>query len=191
MTTTATNPTKEILRDLFGFFLMHPEEMKIEPRPLDGGTLWQMKGHLDDEPILVGKKGSHVRAIAFLIENFGRARGEVYSSRLYTERKESDRPGMKPRAAMDYDPTAANELLTRILTNSNVGTFGVAVEKSFGSDGMLTFTFLIRLREAGDYEELTVPAKGQTETLVGSIGTLFRAVAKKAGVEFEIAVEKP
>lgn len=198
MTTTETNQTKTVLRDLVARFTEHPEALEITAQvaPPDEQThnwscFWMMKGHPEDESKLVGKDGAHVRALEFLVSRFGVARLEVHTFRLITKRKPEPRPQAVPNTAMSYDPQPTADLLSRILAELDLGEFLVRVGPGSGARNKLTFLFEILVRDGLDQRILTVRADPNAdETIVGAIGTLFRAIAQKDGVRFDIKVSE-
>jgi len=189
--TTETTETKQLIRDLLASFTNHPEALDIEAQLAPGSAYWMIKGHPEDEPILVGRQGSHVRALAFLIQSFGQARDEQHTCRLLTEREPRPRPQMEARAVLRFDPEPSRALLSRILEELAIDSFAVLVGPGTEPRRSLTFVFSIQVKDAADYNVLTVAPDSSSETIVGALGTLFRAIAKKNGVRFVITVEKP
>lgn len=186
---TETNQTKEILRDLCSAFLDHPDALEIEAQEAPGSCFWQIRGHREDESKLVGRDGSHVRALAFLVGRFGAARSEAHTFKLLTERRPEPRPPLKPKKAIRYDTKPVEGLLVRILSELDLGDFFVTVGPGTGARDVLTFVFSIVVKDPLDVRILTVrPDPNSDETIVGAIGTLFRAIAKKNGVRFDLAV---
>lgn len=186
---TTDTLTKELLRDLVHAFTMHPEALQLEAQHTTGAALWIMKGHKDDERFLVGSGGSHVRALSFLVRCIGLARREQYTFKLITIQAPRKRPPMDPNDAITHDPEPTRALLERILQELSIGSFSVDVGPGVGPRAALTYVFTIRVKDGADYNALTVaPFPESTETIVGALGTLFRAIAKKNGVRFDIAV---
>jgi predicted RNA-binding protein YlqC (UPF0109 family) len=185
--------TKQLLRDLVAAFTIHPEAIQIDATP---GGQWVMKGaRHEDEPVLVGKHGSHVRALSFLVRAIGEARGESYSLKLITTHEPRDRV-TKKKIAETHDPAPAAELLGRILAELSIGDYMVETEQGQTVDMLLAFNLTIRVRQFADYNALTVapgstsPVVVTSETLVGALGTLFRAIAKKIGVRYDLVVAR-
>ncbi len=189
---TTDTKTKELLRDLVHAFTMHPGDLELEVQHADGAALWMIKGNKEDEPFLVGKGGSHVRALSFLVRCIGLARREKYTFTLITRQAPKVRPPMEPNAAIKHDPSPSQALLVRILEELAIDLFTVSVGPGSGPRNTLTFLFEIFVRDVADYNALTVsPFPDSSETIVGALGTLFRAIAKKNGVRFDIAVASP
>jgi predicted RNA-binding protein YlqC (UPF0109 family) len=165
-----------LLRDLVSTFVERPEALRVAAQPAaDGACYFAMKGALEDESKLVGAGGSHVDALALLVAEFGRA----------------DQP---PRDVIDHDPQPARELLCRVLSSLDVGAFAVTVGPGPGPRNSLTFLFEISLHDAVDYKRLTVPVQHvscENATIVAALGTLFRAIAKKNGVRYNLTVKEP
>lgn len=185
--------TKQVLRDLVAAFTIHPEAIQIDAMP---GGQWVMKGaRHEDEPVLVGKHGSHVRALSFLMRAIGEARGESYSLKLITTHEPRGGRMAKKKVADNHDPAPAAELLGRILAELSIGDFMVETEPGEAGE-LLAFNLTIRVRQFADYNALTVapgspsPVVVTSETLVGALGTLFRAIAKKIGVRYDLVVAR-
>lgn len=193
MMTNDTKRTETILRDLIASFTTHPEAVQIDAQLAPGSAYWMVKGHPEDEPILVGKQGSHVRALAFLVYSFGAARKEHHTFRLITEQAPRVRPPMQQLAAMRHKPEPARLLLVRLLEELYIGSFRVEVGPGTGPRSALTFVFAITVQDSRDYNALTVSAAEPRtdETIIGALGTLFRAIAKKNGVRYELAISLP
>lgn len=189
-TTNDMTQTKEVLRDVIAAFSTHPAALRIdaEPHPTkENVTLWQVRGAPEDEPVHVGKKGSHVRALAVLVHHFGKAQGTVFTFTLHTKRAPMERPAMRPRAVEKHNPEPQRLLLARLLEECDLAAFRVDVVSRPSSN--LSFELRVVVTSPDDYSTLTVPEDSRsTETLVGAIGTLFRAIGKNLGVEFEVAV---
>lgn len=185
-----TDTTQAILRDLVAAFTFHPEAIEIDSQVAAGSVYWMLRGHPDDEPVLIGKQGGHVRALTFLIQEIGKARGETHTFRLMTEHKPRARPPMEQRSAMRFDPEPARELLVRVLQELAIGDFLVEVGPGVGERRALMFEFTITVRDQRDANVLLAHHvdEDNANSLVETLGTLFRAIAKKNGVRFEVKV---
>ena len=80
-----------------------------------------------------------------------------------------------------------------MLEELDIGSFRVDVGPGAGPRSALTFVFAITVQDSSDYNALTVsPAEPRNdETIIGALGTLFRAIAKKNGVRYELAISLP
>lgn len=190
---TDNQKTEQLLRDLAASLVEHPEALRVAHQIAEDGSIyWAMKGHDDDEPKLVGQRGSHVDAITLLVSQIGKANGKPYTFRLITINAPIDRPKAPPRDVIDYDPAPAKNLLVRILESLEIGAFAVSVGPGPGARNSLTFVFTIGVNDISDFMTLTYrPDPKADETIEGALGTLYRAIAKKDGVRFFIKVEEP
>lgn len=199
MTTTDDTKLTEILRDIAAAIVERPGEIRAAAQPAeDGACYFALKGHREDESKLVGTGGSHVDALAFLVAAAGAAAGRAFTFRLITEGNPERRPPNPPRDVIDHDPNPARELLRRMLDRLDLRAFEVEVGPGNGPRNSLTFLFSIRVKEE-DYRRLTAPpfppgfedGRFDEQTVVGALGTLFRAIAKKAGVRYSLTVREP
>lgn len=202
---TETQQLSDLLRDLAGALVDKPEAIRVATQAaLDGTSYWAVKGDPEDESKLVGRDGSHVNALRLVVQEIGRANGKVYTFRLITDNDARARPPGNPRDVLEYDPRPARDLLCRILAELELAEFAVEVGPGAGPRNSLRFDFAVRVKEAADYSELLKPRRlvlreGSARAeevavempIVDALGTLFRAIAKRAGVRFQINVVKP
>lgn len=183
-----TSTTESILRALVGAYVTHPEDLQIATHAkVDGSQLWTLKGHLEDEGMLVGSRGSHVDALDFLVRQFGEAEGKRWSFLLVTRPKVGGpRPHEQHRDDFKHDPRPSQDLLTQIVAEVVAGAFDVAVTRSM--DPELTFSFAIRVRDPEDFARLVKPARAGGPSIITALGTLFRAIAKKKQVRYQLDV---
>lgn len=202
--TADASRTKALIRDLAASFTKHPEgiqlriataeELSIKRLP-PTAVLWVMYGaRQEDEAVLIGKLGSHVRALSFLVRSFGMARNETHLFELITVHAPRDRSAMIRNVARTHNPTPAVALLQRILAELSIGAFKVEAATA-GTTEDPAFVLTINVREFVDYSALTVApfqgaSSGAAETIVGALGTLFRAIAKKNGVRYDLVVAR-
>ena len=195
MTTQDTAETAALIKDLASAFVARPRDVEIGYQQAESGeTYLALKGHPEDESRLIGKAGSHVKALTFLVGRFGRAAGRVYTFRLITEQAPRARLEQEPRNAVTYDPQAAKGLLERLLEALELGEYAVTVGPGISPRHYLNFVFKVHVRFRTDYAYLITPDNPQLAsdmTVVGAIGTIFRAIAKQAGVRFTLIVEEP
>jgi predicted RNA-binding protein YlqC (UPF0109 family) len=189
---TDTEQTESLLRDLVSRFVEKPDALRIAKQEAqDGSCYFVLAGDPDDGGRLAGKEGSHVDALALIVFAFGKANGRAYTFRLVNGPRPEFRAKLEPRAAVEYDAEPARELLGRVLAAMDLGEFAVDVGPGAGSRHALTFVFTVRVKDVRDQLALTNPIDPNSpDTLVGALGTLFRAIAKKDGVRMNLVVEK-
>lgn len=180
--------TTQLLRDLFAKLTNHPEAIEIGDQPTAGARLWLMKGHPDDEGKLVGKEGSHVNAITFLISAMGMARGETWTFRLITTPGKKNAPPAARKAVISYDPQPLVDLLTRILAELPINDFNVRVGPGRGPRDVLKFEIVIGVRAGVDFQALTTDHTASGHSIHGALTTLYKAIGKNSGVELEVVV---
>ncbi len=192
-----TNDTKtisDLLRDLATGFIDKPAELQIASQESrDGAVYFAMKGALDDEPKLIGRAGAHVDALRFIVFKLGRARTRDFSLRLITEGSPRDRRPVEFRDVIEHDPRPARELLFRVIEALEFKTFSVGVSPGDGARTALTFVFDIKVFDGAAVREIVAPdpaapAGLESLTLLTALGTIFRAVAKKSGVRYQVDV---
>jgi predicted RNA-binding protein YlqC (UPF0109 family) len=186
--------TKQLITDLVAGYVEHPEAIEVgfQERRLDDGhefIYWALGCHPDDEAPLIGQGGCHAQALTFLIERMGAASGKTYAFRLVTKGKPRNRPRAHPLDAVSYDPAPKQLLLFRLLLALGIEA-KVSVGPGNGNRKNLLFVFSVDAHSEEDYRALTVPVEGEEKTVVGEVGCLYRAVAKRAGVRFTIQVNR-
>jgi predicted RNA-binding protein YlqC (UPF0109 family) len=187
--TTATETISDLLRDLATAFIDHPEKLDVSFKEFPGACNWSMRGHADDQPKLVGKRGAHIQALAFIVKALGLTNDSLYKLKLLEPEPDARRDASPPRLASDYDPRAMRDLLCRVLENLGIGEFKVEAVTSPGMP--IAVLFNIHTRTAEDYTALTVAPEVGGLTVVGALGTLFRAHANKVGVRINLEVLRP
>ncbi len=197
---TAVQETECLLRDIAAAFVEKPDEVSVcSTEAMDGAVIFGMRCAEQDEPLLIGKGGSHAAAFGFLVEQFGKAEGREYIFRLITAEKDPEWREMAERTLREYSPTKASELLSGILENLEIESFAV----SFLAKGEL-YDFTIEVSSKHDFYTLLKPTEfvlnrsadgrpldKKTTFIVAELGALFRAIGRRAGVKFQITVEKP
>jgi len=183
---------EQLIRDLVSAFVERPTELRLKVQPSDDGNTcyWAIKADPVDDPLLIGAEGSHVRALTFLIAQFGLAHGMTFTFRLLTEDGKRLRPRGAPRDVIEYDAEPALEILQRLMTGLGIRDVKVRLGAGVGPRKSLSYIFTISACSEENYRALTHSQNAEGMTVVGAIGTLFRAVAKKSGVRFNIEVER-
>jgi predicted RNA-binding protein YlqC (UPF0109 family) len=183
----------DLIRAIVAGIVAKEDAIEIASQPATGSCYWMMRVAPEDDSKAIGKDGAHARALALLIDAWGRAENEVHTFRLINNEERIERPPDKPRDVMSFDTTPARELLSRVLSNLSLDGFAIDVGPGSGIRDTLTFMFTIRVATDADHRELLRPrnGRGRENTLIAAIGTLFRAIARKNGVAFELVVEAP
>ena len=192
---TLTNETlKELVRDIVSAYVEFPEDLRLAyQESADGNSCyWALRGRIEDEPDLVGARGTHVKALTLLITEFGLALGSTHTFRLVTDGSRIDRDRTEPQDAVEHEVEPAAELLKRILAALDINATAT-VGPGKGARRELRFMFSIGVPDIETYRKLTVPRDDSPggETIIGAIGVIFRAIAKWSGVRYEVTVERP
>lgn len=175
------------IRKLIECFIDHPEALRIETKEHPGVVYLTMQPHADDFSKMTGKQGAHFNAIKTVLAALGKSEGTQYVLRRYLEPEPARRREQMPKTiAPNYFVEPARDMLMQLLTAIALEDWQLQVRKTPNTKPTLyTFTILTRSRE--DYETLIVPASAdQPMTLIGALGTLFRAYANRDGVKFNI-----
>jgi predicted RNA-binding protein YlqC (UPF0109 family) len=192
MEPTRSKPTNEemcdLVRELAGFYVGSPENVGVRfQEAKDGSVYFAMRGSPEDDSRLVGRAGCHVNALTFLIERAGAAQSRAFTFRLITH-PDGASPMYGPRDVLDYDPRPARDLLCRWLSALGVEDFSVEIDSGAGPRRSLFFNFDVKIRDRAKAESLThsAPHVPGDLSVVGALGTIFRAIAKQSGVRFQI-----
>lgn len=170
--------TRDLIVDLVGRYVDRPADLRCEFQTTEKGDVyWMMKGHEADEGKLVGIAGCHVKALERLIVRVGAEQRKTYTFRLLTIGEPLRRPKQAPRDVIEYDPRPARDLLCRLLDALAVQRF--TVEVGPGSDPRRSLTFVFTVKTASYIDAETLDA----------LGTLYRAIAKRDGIRFQISLQ--
>jgi predicted RNA-binding protein YlqC (UPF0109 family) len=184
MPTASTGLIESLLRDIAAAIVRHPDRLRVERRePIAGEVLWWMSCAPEDQGKLIGRGGSHARAFDLLVAAMGQGDGEEWKFKLDRVPGVStqDSPTQPPK---HHDARAAHELLARILAQLPVG--GLTIESPRLS-GPMCFHFDLKTTAAASFFERRDPDDPESN-LIGALGTLFRAAARKVGVRYQINV---
>lgn len=186
MTVSAhTEQAESLLRELICRFISFPHHLELERKAFRGAASWTITCHPDDYGKINGKGGTHLRALEFLVYRLGVVNGEAYGLRLVDSEfriSGGDRP-QQGRYLPEEDIEQLSAWLTALALECSVVTWPK-------SDG---FVFSITPRGPRDYGELIAVNSLDTydRSLVGCLGTIFRAIGRAAGVDLVIEVKQP
>lgn len=203
-----TRQIQRLVTTIAKWFTTHPEKIALKTVEAPGRapetprTTWFiMNCDPEDEAKLVGRSGSHVYAFSYLVHRAGRAEGEAWRFHLDTKTppgsgaRSQNHAELPPASSYAFEPV--KELLTAAIELMDVEEFGIELETIPGAAAEPTvgiFSILVRSRR--DYEALTVPDVGApgplfNMTVVGALGTLFRAIARWDRVGLQLRVVEP
>lgn len=178
----------EAIRTLAMRYVGNPHEIEVGfQEGTDGSCYFGLRSDPRDESRLVGKNGSHVKCLKFLVESVGKAHGRVFTFRLHsTDGRHEPWPVMK--AALNYDFSQDRDLLCEWLSLLGIEFFTVAVTPGKGPRSGLSFDFEVNIKNHQKALEMTAPAAEDGMSKVGALGTLYRAVAMQKGVRFQVTL---
>jgi len=101
----------DLLRELVESFTEHHNALKIEAKEYPGACYWMIKVHADEQPKVVGRRGTNIRALSVIIAAIGAAIGEKYTLRLLEPDPAIRRDHTPRKTVTSYDPARAIELL--------------------------------------------------------------------------------
>lgn len=187
-----TRSTLELVRALVSSYILHPKKLLLEGSEVDGRVYFEMRAAFDDQPKLIGKQGSHIKALRFILREIGLGQEVDYNLTLLEPIPGARGEPEKPKPVSFYETKEAHELLERAAQSLVRGQVRVDCARIPG-DRPCSFLFTITPRDLVDYADLITADDDDPEeqTVIGSLGTLFRAFANKAGVQFKIDVKKP
>lgn len=184
-----TRTATELLRAIVLSFIDHPGAVRLTAKEMPGGVYWELQVHPDDMPKACGKMGTHIRAMKFLMAQIGARQRMKYSLKLLEPEPGPVRPASPMKSVTSYDCRKAHELLVRALYQVTGMQEAVEIEE----EGTTSFCFAIVIRDKAHYVRIGVPPDDYdpSMTVIGALGTLWRAYAKKEGVTLRIRADIP
>lgn len=184
-----------LLTQLLKAIIDHPEDLRIETKEFQARVEWRVRVHIDDQGKVIGKMGAHIKALQFLFACIGYATNVQYRIQVLEPEEPRRGPENDPREAMTYDTGEAEALLFELLDDV-FGNDEARITIAQSTKSLIpSFTFCIDPVTEGNRMKLETPmdwaGRGEPMTVVGAIGTLFRAYARKEGVGFMIEAAKP
>lgn len=191
-----------LIRRLIESFIEYPKDLRIDISNRAGTSYVLMQCHATDHSKMVGKSGSHFHALHLLISELGQQAGTTYKLCRYNEPQVGQRePRTEQHIATTYDTTPACAMLTAIFAELCAGQYAVVPEQlPSAPDSRLNYCLNVIIRDQSDYTNLTryaspteqIPTTAEAPmTIIGAIGTLFRAYANRAGIRFAVQLKLP
>lgn len=181
--------TKTLIREIVERMVQHPDLIRLAFLNTETEIEFALAVEDVDEPVMVGRRGTHVDALTFLVLQIGMAVGKTYALKLLTKNMPVDREPSPEKRAEEYDPRPTRELLCRILEALDVRGFTVEARKVRGE--CITYEFHVAVNEETDYMRLTVASGARPKTVQGTLRTLLWIMAKQDGVKFFFMVDAP
>ncbi len=188
----------DLVRILIETFIAHPAKLNINLHEHCGLIRWLISCDPADHGKLVGKQGAHFNALRCLIEELGSAKDEKYTLSRYLEPRIPVVGKIHPaHPAPDhtYSTAPAELLMTSFLEELLAGEFLIQVEDIQPHQ----YEIVIDPKDQRDYEFLTIASltvghasrPGTDITVIGALGTLYRAWGQRDGVSYSLEVCRP
>ena len=180
----------ELLGRLIEVITDYPRDLSIRIRNMRGRAEFFVTPNINDQGKVVGKHGSHIKALKLLIAQIGERHGQQLVIRLEEDTNGERLPDPVRKAASPaYSCTAHKQLLNDVLAAILDEAPAVAVDRDV-TGGSTLYVFTIEAQRIQDYERLVTPGVGEFEgqTVISALGTLFRAAGLRDGVGFKLEV---
>lgn len=183
-----------MLRNLIASIVFREESIEINRDEFVGHVSWLTRVHAEDTGKIVGREGTHLKAFTLVVKESAKFLGDEKLQRfkvldpLPAAFQERSSPKAK-----DYNPEPAKTRLEEVLVCVGVQEFKIGSTcLRPDMDGTLRFEFSIQVRTEDDYNLLTVaPQIGNDDaTVIGAIGTIFRAGARRDGIKSAVTVTR-
>lgn len=184
-----TEATYDLLMQILQSFTDHHQALELNAKEMPSRVEWFLKCHADDMGKVCGRQGAHIQALQYLVRQIGMKQDAQHVLELMDPEPAPRRDRTPPKQADAYDPRPALGLLEDVLRGTLLGQFTVELTMLVTPHARpLTYVFQIHARDDDDQSKLLEPAANNPNrtTLIGAIGTLWRAYANKDGVVFKI-----
>ncbi len=187
-----TRTTLELVRTLVSSYILHPKKLLLTGSEIDGRVYFEMRAVADDQPKVIGKLGSHIKALRFLLKEIGLGQDTHYTLNLLEPIPGAKGETPRPKDVTKYEIKPAHELLDRAVALLVLGQARVDCDRIPG-DRPCSYLFTVTPRDYADYADLITPDPDDSDklTVVNALGTLFRAYANRDGVQFKIDIKQP
>lgn len=182
--------TKKLIERILRTLIEYPEDAVVTFENVPGLTQWYLKVRGEDQGKARGREAAHIIAVQYIVGEIGAAHQEKQRVTLL----ESDRRVTGHRSpltqAQTYHPGDAHELLHDILSTILTSPFRIDV-RTIQDTPPLAYDFHITTQSEDDQAALLEPYDDDPSrnTLIASLGTLWRAYANREGVGFTISTK--
>lgn len=191
-----------LIRRLIESFIDYPKSLRIDVSTRSGTSYVLMQCHASDHAKMVGKAGSHFHALRVIISELGTQAGTIYKLCRYLEPEFGQRSARTDQVvAAAYNTAPACDLLAAIFAELCSGQYAIDADpQPQTADGRLSYHLNVIIGDETDYNTLTryaapieqIPTNAEAPmTIIGAIGTIFRAYANRAGVRFAVQLKLP
>jgi len=181
----ARTEVRDLILSICSLYVSKPESLEVVANEAkDGSTLFLVRGDPQDDSRLIGRDGSHIISLNFLVQQVGVEQKSVFNLKLLTS--DVRVPAYRGKVnSMDYNPQTAREVVESWLFALGVEKLRVSVGP--GEPGnSLSFSLNVEIEDRAKAKSLTVPPKGSNLFIVDALGTLIRAIGKHNGVRLEL-----
>ncbi len=195
-TSPSITETESLLRELVSAFVDKPEAVELHTVPLLARqTAFMLSVAPEDESRAIGQRGSHVNALALLVQEMGAKAGTPYLLSLQTTGGPQMRQDSPPRASGEFSLHATIALIGRVLTKIVRHKFRIEVDEDWDGTALTVRLTLCFDQPADSFAIrrptalLTTATNGRDPLLLdvlGSLGTLARAIGRKSGVRIHL-----
>ena len=185
MTDPRSQMTADLIKALTQLYVGNPEAIEVAMQEgEDGSCYFAMRGDPRDDSRLIGRDGSHVQALEFLVKRIGAAQGRIFTFRLL-DTKGRHEPYPLPPPQITYDTKRIQNLLSQLLAAIGVEGFYVQAGPGVGPRQTLAYEFVIDIQNRAIAESLTYSLENNL-SVIGSIGTLVRTIGRQQGVSLQV-----
>lgn len=177
-----------LLRRIVESFTDYPADLTLESKLLPGRVDWRLRVNVNDHGKVIGRNGSHIRALQYLWAQVGESCGQYFVLRLDENpvgkrEPEKRRPTPNPAFSCVGHKALLSDFLDQVLSERPA----IEVRRE---QARVEFVFVIDCERVQDYERLVCVTTETTQTVITELGTLFRAAGHKNGVGFKLEVPK-
>ena len=183
--------TEALLKELVCAIVSKPEELRVVSQWTKerDGCFFGIKGAPADDGILLGKQRSHFDALDAVMDRIGYAQRKTFTLAIRTTPMLDEPPRREFVQSFEHDPKKSAELLRRILVAMGISDFRIEVGPDSIARHGLSFVFTIHTTDYFAGILLRFFEDDPGESLVTVMGTLWRAIAMRQGVRYQINVE--
>jgi predicted RNA-binding protein YlqC (UPF0109 family) len=170
-----------LLGRLLEALIDHPRELQIQPRVMRDRVDLHVTPNINDQGIVVGKGGAHIKALKFLAQRMGILKQQQAVIFLHEDDSGERLPEpLRAPASPAYSCSEHRQLLADLLAAVVDHPVEIEVDRSGKA-----FTFVLHAKRIQDFELLhETDVVGQS--IITALGTLFRAAGNRNGVSYKI-----
>lgn len=185
-----------VLLSLVRGFVDRPDLVELEHwiGPAMGGKAegsWLMRCHGSDMGKIIGNAATHIKALQHIWRKIGQVHGLRYLLELEEPQDQGQAVVVRPKPASIFNGHAVQSAIVGVLEALGVDHFrvGIATLPPSPDDPWIFVKMTIEVKSLEDHELLT-QRDSRGLFLMGSLGTVCRAWAAKAGVKMAVEVKR-